>query len=192
MTSALFALETDFMEQQVLPALAKAHSQASLRPLEGMLPKDVLKQGAHILTGRRYLLFGPEERKLIGIDTLLRQVLREHAQDTFPRASRLRELAQELQRSPHHGEASGALRRALLPDAEVPPWLQTGSGPGILPPALGTQLAAALREAITAHPLTEAPDLEAIAQDLAAFLEGTHTTGWDVPMEPRSKKVEAS
>ena len=57
------------------PALRDARDKASLSPLREYLP-EVPDEEKHVLTGKRYIVFGPEVRKLIGVGRLTSAAVR--------------------------------------------------------------------------------------------------------------------
>lgn len=152
--ATLWHIDWNCWKEQLEPAFAQARDTASLAPLEPWVPAEHLDARRHILTGKRFLLFGPTERKLIQVGTLLRAAFEHHALDRFEQASHIPMLVEKLFAKGQNASLASSLQAAMAPDTGLPEWMQTGTGPSLLSPeqcqALAAQLDAAADDAAAA------------------------------------------
>lgn len=163
---------------QVLPAFEAARDQASLEPLKGLVPDRQLDPGRHILSGRRFLLFGPEERRLMQLGPLVHGAVSQLAEARMDTGGDLESIATRLTATRAFGEAGLALSIVLRGDGGLPKWMQSGSGPTVLKPQDTTQLAALLTAAVDDDALADHPALQTRLKALATFLTEADATGW--------------
>jgi hypothetical protein len=126
--------------EQLWPAFEAAREQGSLEPLRPFLDVDRLDPQAHILTGRRYLLFGPEQRSLIGVRSLVVQALDRLAAETLDLGPAVPRVASILRR---RGDRPEELRRweSLFDwDHNLPRWMRGQHGPSLASPEEATAL----------------------------------------------------
>ena len=154
-----------------MPAFDKARETATLEPLRSVVPGHLLDADEHILRGRRYLLFGPDERKLIGVGRLLTGALRQASSSSLEAGEHTQELADAVTASGRYPEAALRWSRLLQPDHGLPRWMIGDLGPSVVGPDETSMLATDL-EAFAELPVVQDDEaLEAHVRDLSAFLQ---------------------
>ena len=167
----------------ILPAFEKGRDTASLDPIRSLLkPEDLasddLDVDAHILRGRRYLLFGRDERKLIGVGHLLSRVLRARGTATLPVGERAAVLSQTVLASGECPDSAHRFTEQLQPDHGLPPWMVGDRGPSIV----SADAAATVRKDLEAFAqvslVQDHADLELVVDELRAFFDAEPDSGF--------------
>ncbi len=163
---------------RIVPALEKASADASLKPLEGLVPEVALDPSRHLLRGRRYLLFGPEETVLIQVVPLLEEAIRQASLASLSCGDQVAELAEVSLAFEELAPAALRLKEGLRPGHLVPEWVG-GGAPAVLSPAQVGRLKADL-DTLGASDELAARDrvLAAFARELADFVDPESGLAW--------------
>lgn len=159
------------VQSGLLPALEQARERASLEPLGDWLDVESLDESDYVLTGRKYLLFGVEQRDLINAHKLLLLGLVRVSEERLDLGSAGVGIADALRAGARHPEAL-ALWEALMGwDHGLPEWLTGHEGPSLASP----EEVAALREHMPSvreeRRVASDPALAEGADAMAALLE---------------------
>lgn len=168
----------------LFPALEAARKDGSLAPLEPFVSHEHLDSDRHILTGRKYLLFGAEQRELIGVAQLVGRALAHMAAESASMGEAAERVC-ELIRA--HVE-SGPLRDSLPLweaiegyDHNLPEWMCGEEGPSLIDPDEVDRLRAVLPELMNHEEVTSNAELADALRALAALLsrcEGIEGSGY--------------
>ncbi len=169
---------------ELVPALERAREEASLEPLRSLLDVDRLDRQQFILTGRRYLVFGPEDHKLIGSSTLLADGLVALAEESVDLGEAPEAIVDALRASGEHPTARARFEELLGPDHGTPAWLRGNQAPSLVSPEEVAELRAVLPEVLALPAVASDPDLARAAAELSALLtrcvEGSPAQGLGV------------
>ncbi|MEM9188262.1 MAG: hypothetical protein AAGF12_03760 [Myxococcota bacterium] len=167
----------------LLTALDAAREQGSLEPLADFMDIGELDPQRHILTGRKFLLFGPAQRDLIATDILLDLGLHRTAHAAASVGNAPEAIATRLQAA-GRDEGVGNWLALLQPGHGVPPWLQHEGAPGILRgddlDAFRASLAALLDSPAAAEDpglAAELTELQRLADDPNTVVVSVHRSG---------------
>lgn len=117
----------------MLPAFEQARARGRLEPLRPFVDLDALDPARHVLTGRKYLLFGPEQRDLFNLRPLLVEALDTLAAERLDVGASGAAFAKVLREGGH--ERLLSLWEPVLDwDHNLPDWMRGYEGPGLVPP----------------------------------------------------------
>ena len=159
--------------EEILPAFLDARETASLDPLRTLIPSDQLDEERHILRGRRYLLFGPDERKLIGVGRLLADALRARADATLSIGDHAVALSEAVVASGACAGAAERFSRQIEPDRGLPPWMAGEVGPSLIPPRDVPGVLRDLEAFAGLDVIRDHADLEATVEELRRFFRSS-------------------
>jgi hypothetical protein len=155
--------------EEILPAFEKARDDGELAPLRPYVPGEALDPLQHILTGKRFIVFGPEEDKLIGAGKLLEQALAKIASHSFRAGPEMHAWLAAAQ----HGEAGDAAARwqaALVPETNLPKWMWGERGPSLIPPSTCAELRTDAQTLAATAAIQSDADLRQFSGRLVDFL----------------------
>ena len=161
----------------IAPAFAKARDTATLEPLRHIVPAHLLDADEHILRGRRYLLLGPDEQKLIGVGRLLIGALRQASSSSLEAGEHTQELADAVMASGRYSEAALRWSRVVQPDHGLPKWMIGDLGPSVVSADETARLVTDLGAFAELPVVQDDEGLEAHVRDLTAFLQAEPGAG---------------
>ncbi len=134
MKHIIFRIDHATFRDTILPAFKVARDEVSLTPLEPYIAETILDPGKHILTGKRFLIFGAEHRALIGVGRLARAAIEGVGRGSIRAHAYLEPLVAEARAASADPIAVGRWRAAMDGDVGLPDWMKGDEGPAVYGP----------------------------------------------------------
>lgn len=171
-THVLRRIPFEPLVEQVFPALADARDRATLDPLSPYLDIGKLDPDRYILTGRRYLIFGPEQRDLMHVSELLARVVSKMSAETLDIGDdKLVRIVDAIRASGSLVDALPAWEALTQPDRGLPEWIRDGEGPSLITPDEIVKLRSTLPEVRALPAIAEDPELRNATAELEQLLD---------------------